>query len=168
MFAGNSIKMSRSKVVVNDEFMTPKIAWENIKQYIPKDKIIWEAFNGDGSSARHLEELGFSVTFSDEDFFECDYGDVIVSNPPFSKIRKIIPRLSELDKPFILIMPAQKLFTSYIREWKDKKLQLIIPRKRIPFNKLAEDGTYEKYSTAIDCFYYCYKMDLKKDINWIE
>jgi hypothetical protein len=168
LFAGNSIKMSKSKVVVNDEFMTPKIAWENIKQYIPKDKVLWEAFNGDGSSAKNLTDLSFNVVSTDEDFFDCNYGDVIVSNPPFSKIKKILPRLMEIDKPFILIMPAQKLFTSYLREWKDKNLQLIIPRKRIPFNKLAEDGTYEKYSTAIDCIYYCYKMNLKKDIIWLE
>ena len=36
----------------HDDYMTPKSAWENIKQYIPKDKVIWEAFYGDGQSGR--------------------------------------------------------------------------------------------------------------------
>ena len=30
----------------HDNYMTPKHAWENIKEYIPKDKVIWEAFDG--------------------------------------------------------------------------------------------------------------------------
>ena len=28
----------------HDDYMTPKSAWEDIKKYIPTDKIIWEAF----------------------------------------------------------------------------------------------------------------------------
>lgn len=34
----------------HDDYMTPKSAWESILQYIPKDKLIWEAFYGDGTS----------------------------------------------------------------------------------------------------------------------
>ena len=34
----------------HDEYMTPKYAWENIKDFIPKDKVIWEPFYGDGKS----------------------------------------------------------------------------------------------------------------------
>ena len=41
--------------------MTPKYAWENIKQYIPNNKIIWEPFYGDGKSGDNLKELGFNV-----------------------------------------------------------------------------------------------------------
>jgi len=28
----------------HDDYMTPKSAWEAIKQYIPKNKVIWEPF----------------------------------------------------------------------------------------------------------------------------
>jgi len=28
----------------HDDYMTPKSAWDNIKHFIPKDKVIWEAF----------------------------------------------------------------------------------------------------------------------------
>ena len=31
-----------------DEYMTPPSAWEAIQKYIPKNKVIWEAFYGDG------------------------------------------------------------------------------------------------------------------------
>jgi hypothetical protein len=54
----------------NDDYMTPKYAWENIKDLIPKDKIIWEAFYGDGKSGDYLTELGFEVIHKEIDFFE--------------------------------------------------------------------------------------------------
>ena len=38
----------------HDDYMTPKSAWENIKQYIPQDKVLWEAFYGNGQSGRFL------------------------------------------------------------------------------------------------------------------
>ena len=91
----------------NDEYYTPKKAWEQIKQFIPKDKIIWEAFGTNPSihSARYLRELGFNVITTDEDFFEEDKGDIVVSNPPYNKKeklkQKVLERLVSLNKPFI-------------------------------------------------------------------
>ena len=155
--------------IKHDDYMTPKLAWENIKDYIPKDKIIWEAFYGDGKSGKYLKELGFETIHEPIDFFENNLGEIIVSNPPFSKIKEILKRLMVLDKPFILILPSSKINTSYLREWKDKNIQIIIPRKRINFEKFI-DGSIanEKKNCNFDCLYYCYKMNLKNDIIWLE
>ena len=60
----------------HDNYMTPKHAWENIKEYIPKYKLIWEAFAGNGNSSQFLTELGFNVICKEEDFFDCNYGDI--------------------------------------------------------------------------------------------
>ena len=90
-----------------------------------------------------------------------------MSNPPFSKSKEIMKRLKDLDKPFILILPVSKLNTSYIREnYKNDKLQIIIPRKRIHFTKHVEGEAVEGWKNAcnFDCFYYCYKMNFDKDI----
>ena len=154
----------------HDDYMTPKYAWENIKQYIPQDKIIWEAFYGDGASGTYLEEMGFNVIHEPIDFFEEDRGDIIVSNPPFSHSKTIMDRLLVLDKPFILILPASKICTSYMRKWKDKGLQIIIPRKRINFIKKIDGVEPENWASAcnFDCFYYCYKIGLDSDIIWLE
>lgn len=154
----------------HDDYMTPKYAWENIKDYIPKDKTIWEAFYGDGTSADYLRELGFNVIHEDIDFFKNNLGDIIISNPPFSKSKEILKRLKELDKPFILIFPSAKICTSYFREWKDKKIQIIIPRKRIHFLKFVDKEKVKDWKNAcnFDCFYYCYKMNLPNDIIWLE
>jgi len=148
----------------HDDYMTPKYAWDNIQEYIPKDKVIWEAFMGDGKSGEYLEELGFNVIHNDNDFFESNEGDIIVSNPPFSKSKEIMPRLKELDKPFILILPSSKINTQYFRLFKNQ-LQIIIPRKRIQFIK---NGNELKNQCNFDCFYYCYKMNLPTSIVWLE
>ena len=156
----------------HDDYMTPKHAWEDIQHFIPKDKVIWEAFYGDGNSGRFLEELGYTVIHEEIDFFENDLGDIIVSNPPFSEAKAVMNRLKELDKPFIVIMPSSKINTSYFREnFKntDSSLQIIIPRKRIHFVKLVDGEPVEKKSSCnFDCFYYCYKMNLEKDIMWLD
>jgi len=154
---------THKEFIVYDDYMTPKYAWDNIKEYIPKDKIIWEAFMGDGKSGEYLKELGLNVIHNDNDFFKSNEGDIIVSNPPFSKCKEIIPRLKELDKPFILILPSSKINTQYFRVFKND-IQLIIPPKRIQFLK---NGNELNNKCNFDCFYYCYKMNLPNDIIWI-
>jgi len=148
-----------------DDYMTPKYAWENIKQFIPDNKIIWEAFYGDGKSGEYLEELGFDVIHEEIDFFEEDKGDIIISNPPFSLTKEILERLYELDKPFILILPSSKINTQYFRKWKNKGIQIIIPPKRIQFIK---NGNELQNKCNFDCFYYCYKINLLRDIIWLD
>ena len=156
--------------ITHDSYMTPKYAWENIKQFIPKDKIIWEAFYGDGKSGDFLTELGYEVIHEEVDFFENDLGDIIVSNPPFSQSKEVMARMLILDKPFIMILPSSKINTSYFRSWKDKGLQIIIPRKRIHFTKLVDGVVPDNYKSScnFDCFYYCYKIGLSKDIIWLD
>ena len=149
----------------DDDYMTPKYAWENIKEFIPKDKVIWECFYGDGKSGKYLEELGFNVIHKEIDFYKNNEGEILLSNPPFSDCKNIMPRLKELNKPFIMLMPSSKMNTLYMREnfIGDERLQIIIPRKRINFVKKGK----EKSCANFDCFYYCWKMNLKNDITWL-
>jgi hypothetical protein len=52
----------------------------------------------------------------------------------------------------------------------DDPLQIIIPRKRIHFEKHIDGKAVENWKpkTSFDCFYYCYKMNLPRDIIWLE
>ena len=156
--------------IKHDDYMTPAYAWKNIEEYIPKDKIIWESFYGDGKSGTYLEEMGYNVIHEPVDFFKNDMGDIIVSNPPFSKSKEVMKRLLVLDKPFIILFPSSKINTQYFREWRNKNLQIIIPRARIHFDKKVEGETPKDYKSScnFDCFYYCYKMNLPSDIVWLE
>ena len=153
----------------HDDYMTPRSAWENIQHIIPKDKVLWEAFYGNGQSMQYLQELGYTVEGGpDEDFFQHNKGDMIVSNPPFTIIPAILQRIIDLDKPFILIMPSSKINTQYFRKLFADRIQIIIPKKRIQFEKIVNDQKVESNQCNFDCFYYCYKMNLERDITWLE
>lgn len=159
-----------SKMSEDDEYYTPPCLWENIRQYLPgPQQIVWEAFSGNGQSGQILTELGCTVVQGKHiDFFDpyngvVDKYDVIVSNVPFSIKQDVLRRLKDLDKPFIIIMPASTMFTKYLRELFDNNLQLIIPRSRMHFEKSGVLLT----RTSFDCCYYCYRMNLPRDVVWL-
>ena len=155
----------------HDDYMTPDNAWDDIKEYIPNVKI-WEAFYGNGESGIKLQSMGFDVIHEPIDFYdEPPEYECLVSNPPFSQSKAIMNRLAKLDKPFILIMPSAKINTSYFREnFNGKDIQIIIPRKRIHFLKFVDGKAVEGWKKAcnFDCFYYCYKIGLPRDMMWLE
>jgi len=163
--------LTRSKEICHDDFTTPKSAWSDIKDLLPKDKVIWEPFYCNGSSGKFLEELGFTVIHRpNEDFFENNHGDIIVSNPPFSKKKEVLEQLKKINKPFVLILPHFTLTTQYFQDlfFKDK-IQIIVPRRRINFVKIVDGKPLDsKTSCSFDCLYFCYNMSLKKDINFIQ
>ncbi len=143
---------------IHDDCITPIEVWRQIQHLIPDDKEIWCPFyyNGD----HKLKDLGYNIIHNQEDFFLNNRGDIVIDNPPFSSKRKVVERMLEIDKPFILLMPVSTLCYGYMRDYKDK-IQIIIPPKRINF------APHLKSSASFDCLYYCYKMNLDNDINWL-
>ena len=53
----------------SDNHSSPKKIWEDIKDYIPKDKIIWSPFYNDGKQKDIFGEIGFDIIHEDKDFF---------------------------------------------------------------------------------------------------
>ena len=76
--------------IKHDDYTTPFEAWNNIKEYIPRNKNIWCPFYCDGNQKTDFQKLGFDIIHEEEDFFENDKGDVIIDNPPFSKKKKFL------------------------------------------------------------------------------
>jgi len=158
--------MSFTKDKDSDNYATDKKGWEIIKEYIPKDKIIWSPFYCDGKQKEYFKEMGYDIIHEDKDFFSYtpEY-DIVIDNPPFSKLRDILNKLKELDKPFILIMPSSKINAVWFQKKFKEHLQIIIPLKKIPFTNLNPDIPFNfNWGT----YYYCYKMNLPKDIIWLE
>ena len=152
----------------SDNYITNKYEWERIKDYIPTDKIIWSPFYCDGKQKEYFKELGYDIIHEDKDFFSYtpEY-DILIDNPPFSKKNEILNKLNDLDKPFILICPTMMLSYKYFQtNFKDKNIQLIIPYKRMNFKHL--NSNRKNYSPPFASFYYCYKMNLPKDIIFLE
>ena len=160
---------TRKKLEFNndDQYNTTHEIWSSIADYIPKDKILWEAFmlgNTSSKSVDILQSLGHScIGYHDIDFFEADYGDVIVSNPPYSMKKKIFGRLAKLDKPFILVLPVGTITKQFVRVLDRTKLQLIIPAKRMQFIK----GDDPLSRCWFDTCFLCYKMGLERDITFL-
>jgi len=153
------------KLKKDDDYQTPKPVFESIQHLIPKDKVIWESFYGNGDSGKHLKELGFKVESHDVDFFDdqkFNY-DIIISNPPYSIKAKVFKKLSEIDKPFMMLVPVATMTKQYLKKYFKDKIQLVIPQKRIQFIK---DGV-QNNRCYFDTLWICYKMDIKSQILFL-
>ena len=64
----------------------------------------------------------------------------------------------------MLLMPIDALGSLWIGKYFDK-LQYIIPKKRYNFYK---KGVEKKSSSWFDTMWVCYKMDLERDIIFLE
>ena len=149
----------------DNEFYTLEQDWINIEQYIPKDKVVWEAFsNGEFEGVNYLRSICKEVVSHTGDFFDNNEGDIVITNPPFSIKRKVLERLKELDKPFIMILPTLSLQTKYMKELFGDSIQVILPSKKLFYYRLidGEKKIYNKLSWY-SC-YICYKMNLPKDL----
>lgn len=156
-----------------DDYMTPASAWKAIDEYIPKDKIVWEGFYGDGKSAEYLKYgLGcLDVIHENIDFFKYNpVFDMVITNPPFSRKKEVFTRLKELGKPFIVICPCSTMNTQYFRKLfsqDENPIQIIIPRRRIQFHKMVHDVIEESKNCNFDCLYFTWKLNLPRDIIWL-
>ena len=158
-------------LVENDIYYTPKIIFENILHYLPRDKIYLDPFFGDGSNIENLKELGLNCIGTDIDYFDAldnlNY-DIILTNSPFSKhiLTEFLYNLSALNKPFIIILPITKIFSKYFRLAfrQYKNIQIIIPKSRIAF---TDPNNTKKSNPSFVCCYVAYKMDLPSDIIFL-
>jgi hypothetical protein len=152
--------MNPTHYIKHDDYCTQKSTWASIINYIPSYTEYWEPFYCDGSSGKHLSELGLTVIHNNEDFFDNDHGDIIISNPPFSKKKAILDYIWHLQKPFIMIMPASVL-SSRMYERFIPDTTIIIPKNRIQFSK---NGIVNQNQCPFDCYFYCWKLDLNDRI----
>tara|TARA_R110000803_G_scaffold63527_1_gene124194 strand:- start:25 stop:558 length:534 start_codon:yes stop_codon:yes gene_type:complete len=163
-----------------NNYYTTKKMWENIIHLIPTDKIIYEAFllNSQSKSINYLTELGLNVVGDTKLNFLTDTiptYDIIISNPPFeTKIKqKILKKLIEIDKPFIIILNCMNIYSKYMRDIFGenlKYLQQIIPSGKIKFEVFNEE-TKSMKCCKDPAFYSCYlayKMNISNTDLWLK
>lgn len=135
---------------------TPKEAWNDILQFIPKDINIWCPFYNDGNCKNDIEELGYKCIHEKKDFFE-DFNrtdGICIDNPPFNIKKNIISILYKKEEPFSLLLPFDTLERKYILKYHNK-LQIVIPKQRYSYIK-NENG--RKQAPPFKSVWFCWNM----------
>lgn len=164
--------MHRSLYKVNDEYYTPDWVWCELQPYLSPQSVLWEPFPGNGQSVRCLRGMGYTVHSENKDFFTCssDLSKVIVTNPPFSRIREILVRLVSWKQPFFMVMPMSRLNVKYFREIMSPDMEhfkLLIPSRRIDFDRPANTVS----RCPFECGIYAYRIDsleTKSGLIWLD
>ncbi len=117
----------------NDNFETPLEVWKDILPFVPTDKTLCDPFYFNGASKIHLKTLGIEIIHEQgSDFFENDQGDMILTNPPFSKKRSIFKEILKRQKPFMMLVPLDTLCALYFKPFLPE-ITVFIPPRRINF-----------------------------------
>lgn len=153
----------------SDEVYTPAYAVRPILKYLKPNSTIWCPFDTEDSEfVKVFMAAGHKVTYShidtEQNFFTYepkeDY-NYIISNPPFSIKDAILQRLTELNKPYAMLLPlptlqGQKRF-NYLQG-----SQALIFDKRINFFKDYQTKEIQK-GISFATIYIC-KGFLPKDL----
>lgn len=137
----NQIKQS----IGGDEYYSPQNVVDMILPYVKESgyKKIWCPFDTEDSRfVQTFQAEGFNVAFGHiskgQDFFEFKepLGEIVISNPPFSKRDAIFERLFEFQLPFALVMNFNGLFDSKKRArlFRLYGVELLVPYGRMKFN----------------------------------
>tara|TARA_B110000503_G_scaffold134280_1_gene213022 strand:+ start:13 stop:483 length:471 start_codon:yes stop_codon:yes gene_type:complete len=149
----------------NDDYSTPVEYLAIINKFIPQDSIICDPFYNDGLVVDEWKKLQRDIIHDHTDFFDTEYQcDIFVSNPPFSIINKVIKKLFELDKPFAILIPIQKIAQLKVQSLlKNKNIQLVVCNIYIGFLK---DGKRTRCPSQYFAWV-CYRMDLPRDLVFV-
>ena len=127
-----------------DEYYSPQNVVDIIVPYVLRGgyKSVWCPFDKpDSKFVTTFHGIGIKCSYghieTGQDFFEYEspQGEILVSNPPFSKRDAIFQRLYEWDIPFALVMNFNGLFDSKKRAslFRENDVELLIPRGRMKF-----------------------------------
>ena len=151
---------------VYDDYYTPAWVWEKIKHLINPNMVIWEACMLNATNSKSMEiwsEFGYKIVGNTSwDILTCEVPecDMIITNIPFetSIKKKILKRLMEIGKPFIIIMNGMNNFSNYFQEILDlDNTQIITPKGKLHYCK---DGEKEQKNTSFYSVFVAYKMNL--------
>jgi hypothetical protein len=149
----------KPKLLMNghtDEIYTPDYALDSLIPYIKKEWIIWENAWGTGLLAKHLTLRGYKV--------KKDSGDVIITNPPYSKKEEFLKMGFESGKPFAYLLPLTALEGKKRGDlYRKYGIQLIIPNGRINFIT-PKKGKSSWFATA----WFCHGLNLPKDLMFVD
>lgn len=136
---------------VNDDYETPDYAYKVLTVNL-KNKIVWDPFFCTGRAKKKIEKNFKCVAINQNaDFFDKSKRpkryDAIVTNPPFSIMKRVIEDIVNLKKPYAILMRASHVDSKYFRDIMDKRQYTVVwPEKRIVYEvngKKAGSPTFD-------------------------
>lgn len=135
-----NISLQIKNSIHGDEWYSPQNVVDLIVPYIRKSqyKTIWCPFDTcDSLFVKTFQKLNYTVAYghieTGQDFFKQDkpLGEIVVSNPPFSKREAIYEKLYSMNVPFALVTNMNGLFDSKKRHqlFMDNGVELLVVRK---------------------------------------
>ena len=124
-------KLNRAKATKDDEYYTYYGDVVNIFKYIidPKKYRIILPFNDQQSNFKvycKRNDLDHEVVYNDYKNHMYRKNDLVVSNPPFSKVREIVDYYMEHNIKFLLIIPIHATtYKNIFNYWKQYRLHFI-------------------------------------------
>lgn len=127
-----------------DEYYSPQNVVDMIVPHVLSKgyKSVWCPFDtAESRFVKTFQDLGFEVAYghieTGQDFFDYQepQGEIVVSNPPFSKRDAIFKRLYEMKVPFALVMNFNGLFDSKTRSrlFRENRIEILVPYGRMKF-----------------------------------
>lgn len=141
-----------------DKLYTPRYGVLPILEFIHKNMKIILPFDTEQSEFyKVLKEKGYQVWTghmkTGQDFFEGDYSNyhIIISNPPYSIKDKVLKKLYDIGKPFMMLLPVTALSSKRrFGMFSEHGIELLVFDKRINFTGNSDRW----FSTA----YFCWKV----------
>ena len=154
------------KSIHGDEYYSPQNVVDMIVPYIIGGGYskIWCPFDkADSKFVTTFQDLGLDVIYghieTGQDFFlyERPQGEIVVSNPPFSKRDAIFEKLYQWGMPFALVLNFNGLFDSKKRSklFREYGVEMLVPYGRMRFIQ-KDDGI--KNSPNFQSVYVCNKL----------
>lgn len=134
---------------ISDEYYTPEYAITPLLKYISAEKHIWCPFDTEYSHiVKSFKKAGNKVSLSHimtgHDFFDTLIpADIIVSNPPYSRITDVFTRLFHLAIPFAMLVRGASVFDGAKRFelFKNNPFEIMVLNKRVAY--------YKSYTSSI-------------------
>lgn len=155
---------------VNDDYETPIEYWKVIEPLIPKDLKINDPFYMNGNAKKKWKELGRNITHEKKDFYEIKKSkkkEIYVSNPPHHKFHLLLEHLFYLDKPFIMLIPINRIAYLKVQKILKRKSNIQIIPSPIYTGFITADGIKTTNCPQYYC-YLCWKLNLEKDLLFLE
>ena len=142
----------------SDQYNTPEWMWRDLVIAYPAlvTTKVWDPFFNDGQSTGLMRSSGMKKVKAQtrDDFFKVfdqHANHLIVANPPFSLKQRIIRKLVDTDRPFILLLPIAVMYVGYFKPVL-KQCKVIVPHKQCVFGNARM-----KKTITVPSAFFCYK-----------